>query len=136
MGQQQLLLLVMGIIIVGLAVMAGLAMGQATLKQNAVDNLVDRNLTIATEAVFWKQKRDPFYGGNASYAGLEHDGMQKLFLGERTVSGFFKITRATQDELEITAVSLTYPELGVRTYVNKYDITETKIARDGSITAE
>lgn len=136
MGQQQLLLLVMGIIIVGFAVMAAFAMGESTLRQSIVDSLVDRNLTIATEAVFWKQKRDPFSGGNASYAGLETDGMQKLFLGERTVTGYFKITRATVDELEITAVSLEYPELGVRTSVAGYEITKTDIAHDGSIAVE
>ena len=136
MGQQQLLLLVLGIIIVGFAVMAAFAMGQSTLKQTVVDSLVDRNLTIATEAVFWKQKRDPFNGGNASYAGLEHDGMQKLFLGEETVTGFFKITRATQNQLEITAISLEFPELGVRTYVEDYEITRTDIARDGSINVD
>ncbi len=136
MGQQQLLLLVMGIIIVGFAVMAAFAMGESTLRQSIVDSLVDRNLTIATEAVFWKQKRDPFSGGNASYAGLETDGMQKLFLGERTVTGYFKITRATVDELEITAVSLEYPELGVRTSVEGYEITKTDIAHDGSIAVE
>ncbi len=136
MGQQQLLLLVMGIIIVGFAVIAGYAMGQSTMRQTAVDNLVDRNLTIATEAAFWKQKRDPFNGGNASYAGLATDGMQKLFLGETTVTGYFKITRATTDELEVTAVSLRYPEIGVQTFVEGYEIVETVIAHDGTIQAE
>lgn len=136
MGQQQLLLLVLGIVIVGFAVIAGFAMAQSTMRQTAVDNLVDRNLSIATDAVFWKQKRAPFNGGNASYAGLEVDGMQKLFLGETTVAGYFKITRATQNQLEITAVSLRYPELGVRTYVENYEIVDTDIAYDGTITAE
>jgi hypothetical protein len=133
MGQQQLLLLVMGVIIVGFAVIAGFAMGQSTMRQAAVDNLVDRNLTIATEAAFWKQKRDPFNGGNASYAGLATDGMQKLFLGETTVVGYFKITRATPNELEVTAVSIRYPEIGVQTFVEGYEIIETVIAHDGSI---
>lgn len=133
MGQQQLLLLVLGIVIVGFAVMAAFAMGSSTLRQSAADNLVDRNLTIATEAVFWKQKRDPYSGGNASYAGLATDGMQKLFLGEETVMGYFKITTATDNELEITAISLRYPELGVRTFVEGYEILSTDVAYDGSI---
>lgn len=136
MGQQQLLLLVMGIVIVGIAVMAAFTMGESTLRQSAVDNLIDRNLTIATEAVFWKQKRDPFSGGNASYEGLATDGMQKLFLGEETVMGFFKITTATTDALEITAISLRYPELGVRTFVEGYEIVTTDVAYDGSIQTE
>jgi hypothetical protein len=136
MGQQQLLLLVMGVIIVGFAVIAGLAMASSTLRQSAVDSLVDRNISIATDAVFWKQKRDPFNGGNASYEGLATDGMQKLFLGETTISGFFKITLATENELEITAVSLRYPEIGVRTRIQGYEIVESEIASDGSIQAE
>lgn len=136
MGQQQLLLLVMGIVIVGFAVVAGFAMGKATLRQSTVDNLVERNLTIATDAVYWKTKRDPFNGGNASYAGLATDGMQKLFLGEETHMGFFKITAATEEDLQITAVSLRYPEIGVRTFVEKYEIVNTVIAHDGSIKAE
>jgi hypothetical protein len=136
MGQQQLLLLVMGVIIVGFAVIAGFAMGSSTLRQSAVDSLVDRNISIATDAVFWKQKRDPFNGGNASYEGLATDGMQKLFLGETTISGFFKITLATENELEITAVSLRYPEIGVRTRIQGYEIVESEIASDGSIQAE
>lgn len=135
MGQQQLLLLVMGIVIVGFAVMAAFAMGESTLRQSAADSLVDRNLAIATEAVFWKQKRDPYSGGNASYEGLATDGMQKLFLGEETISGYFQITSATENELEITAVSLRYPELGARTFVEGYEIVTTEIAYDGSITA-
>jgi hypothetical protein len=136
MGQQQLLLLVMGVIIVGFAVIAGFAMASSTLRQSAVDSLVDRNISIATDAVFWKQKRDPFNGGNASYEGLATDGMQKLFLGETTISGFFKITLATENELEITAVSLRYPEIGVRTRIQGYEIVESEIASDGSIQAE
>lgn len=134
MGQQQLLLLVMGIVIVGFAIMAAFTMSETTMRQSATDNLIDRNLTIATDAVFWKQKRDPFSGGNASYAGLAVDGMQKLFLGEKTHMGEFKITNATASELEITAVSLRYPKIGVRTYVLEYEIVKTDVAYDGSIT--
>ncbi len=131
MGQQQLLLLVLGIVIVGFAVMAGFVMGENTLRQRAADNLVDRNLAIASDAVFWKQKRNPFYGGNASYAGLANDGMQKLFMGEETQTGVFKITYADDDELEITATSVKYPELVVRTYVKEYEIVKTEVSYSG-----
>lgn len=136
MGQQQLLLLVIGIVLVGVAVMAGLHAWEIKHKQSVADTLVERNLTIATDAVFWKTKRDPFSGGNARYAGLATDGMSTLFLGEMTHNGQFKITNATDNELEITAVSLEYPELGVRTLVRDYDIVSTEIAYDGSITLD
>jgi hypothetical protein len=134
MGQQQLLLLVFCIIIVAVSVIAGLFAMDEKMRQSATDTLIGRNLTIASEAVFWKTKRDPYSGGNASYAGLETDGMKKLFLGESTNDGFFRITLADDNNLEITAVSLRYPELGVRTYIYEYGIDSTVVRYDGSIT--
>src|SRR5690606_337841 len=135
MGQQQLLLLVLGIVIVGFAVMAGFVMGENTLRQRAADNLVDRNLAIASDAVFWKQKRNPFYGGNASYAGLANDGMQKLFMGEETKTGVFKITDADYVEWEVAARSVKYAELLVRTYVKEYEIVK-KVVSFGGVSEE
>ena len=136
MGQQQLLLLVVSLIVVAFAVMAGFSAAETKLRQSEADTLVSRNLAIASEAVFWKAKRDPYAGGNASYAGLATDGMQKLFLGETTLTGTFKITQATSSEVQITAVSNRYPEIGVRTYVRNYHIDSTSVAYDGSITID
>jgi hypothetical protein len=136
MGQQQLLLLVLGIVVVAFAVLAGMFAMDENMRKAAADNLVDRNLTIAMEAVYWKAKKDPYAGGNASYAGLETDGMKKLFLGEYTNDGFFRITYADDNNLQITAVSLRYPNIGVRTFVTGFSIDSTAIASDGSITAE
>ena len=134
MGQQQLLLLVIGIVIVGVAVLAGFEAMEKKLRQSAADNLIDRNLSIATNAVYWKTKRDPFSGGNAEYTRLATDGMQTLFLGETTNNGTFKITSASADELEITAVSLRYPEIGARTLVKDYRIVTTEVSYEGAIT--
>lgn len=136
MGQQQLLLLVMGVIIVGVGVMAGFTAMDEKMRQNTVDTLIDRNLTIASEAVFWKTKRDPYNGGNARYSGLAADGMQTLFLGEETHNGVFKITYADDTNLQITAVSNSYPEIGIRTFVSEYSIDSTAVRYDGTITIE
>lgn len=133
MGQQQLLLLVIGILVVAVAVMAGFYAMETHFKQSLADNLIDRNLSIATDAVFWKTKRDPFWGGNAKYTGLAADGMQTLFLGEETKIGIFKITKATDTKLEITAVAKQYPEIGVRTYITDYSIDSTVISYVGDI---
>ncbi len=133
MGQQQLLLLVIGILVVAVAIMAGFYAMETHFKQSIADNLIDRNLSIATDAVFWKTKRDPFWGGNAKYTGLMTDGMQTLFLGEETKIGIFKITNATDTNLEITAVSKQYPTIGVRTFITDYSIDSTVISYDGDI---
>lgn len=133
MGQQQLLLLVIGVVIVGFAVMAGFYAAEKTFKQSVADNLVERNLSIATDAVFWKTKTDPYSGGNARYSGLADNGMQKLFLGEETENGTFKITVATDTTLQITAVSKRYPDIGARTFVSGYSIDSTLVDYNGNI---
>ena len=136
MGQQQLLLLVFGIVIVAVAVIAGMEAFSRKMEQSAADNLVDRNLTIASEAVAWKTKRDPYNGGSASYAGLVSDGLEKLFLNPTTNNGVFAITYATVDEIHITGVSDKFPNLGARTYITGYTIDSTTVAYDGSITID
>lgn len=136
MGQQQLFLLVMGVIIVGFAVLAGFTAAETKFKQSVADTLVEHNLTIATEAVFWKTKMDPFSGGNMAYTGLDDNGLETLSLKETTTEGQFAITAATADALEITAVSLRFPDIGVRTYVSGYDITGTDVVYDGTISLD
>lgn len=63
MGQQQLLLLVLGIVIVGLAVVVGIqAFGENQKKANA-DALVNDGVRIASDAQAWKLKPAAFGGG-------------------------------------------------------------------------
>ena len=136
MGQQQLLLLVFAIVIVAVGVISGIEAFSRKMEQSAADNLVDRNLSIAAEAVAWKTKRDPYNGGNASYVGLETDGLAKLFLNETTNNGIFAITHATVDELHITGVSNSFPNLGSRTYISGYTIDSTVVTYDSSISID
>jgi hypothetical protein len=134
MGQQQLLLLVIGVVLVGFAVLAGFAAIEKHTKQDEADGLLDRTLAIATHAVYWKTKNDPFAGGDQSYANLATDGMATLALDTATVRGSFDITGAWADSVEISAVSSRYPDIGVRVTVEQYDIKRTVVAYDGSIT--
>ena len=48
--------------------------------------------------------------------------------------GKVRITSASDNELEITAVSNYYEDIGVRVKVEVIDIAESTIAYDGSIT--
>lgn len=134
MGQQQLLLLVLGVIIVGLSVVAGIQIVDKSFRQNEADMLVGRSLMIAQSAVYWKAKADPFDGGNASYTGLEEAGFRKLFLGEETETGTFKITLAKEDSLVLVSVSKRFPEVGVQINVVGEEITNTIVTYDGSTT--
>ena len=67
MGQQQLLLLVLGIVIVGLAVVVGIqAFGENQKKANS-DALVNDGVRIASDAQAWNLKPAAFGGGDGSF---------------------------------------------------------------------
>lgn len=136
MGQQQLLLLVFGIIIASVAVVVGIVAFQEKMKQSVSETLISRNLEIANSAVFWKSKMDPYNGGNASYAGLAENGMDKLFMESETHHARFEISEATKSTLVVSAQSIKYPEIGARTYINKYKIDSTIVSFVSEITVE
>ncbi len=67
MGQQQLLLLVLGIVIVGLAVVVGIqAFGENQKKANA-DAMVNDGVRLASDAQAWALKPTAFGGGNGDF---------------------------------------------------------------------
>ena len=134
MGQQQLLLLVIGVVLVGLAIVAAYPFLQRGFRQDEADGLLDRSLTIASHAVSWKSRMDPYNGGDQSYAGLATDGLNTLALDEANVRGRYAITVATADSLVVTGVSDRYPDIGVRVYVVDYDVTSSDVTFDGSVT--
>lgn len=136
MGQQQLLLLVIGVIIVGVAVIAGIQASKDAFGKSEADGIISRNLAIASNAVFWKTKMDPFDGGNARYTGLESGGLAALGMEPETELATWGITAATSNTLHITGVSKRDANLGVRTYISGYSIDSTIIRFDGTITLD
>ncbi len=136
MGQQQLLMLAIGIVIVAIAVMTGIFAFYRNMKQGDADMLVNRNLELANAAVFWKTKKDPFAGGNASYSGLGTNPFGKLFMDATTHMGTFQIKSPTSSTLTITGVSNRYPEIGARTFVTNYRIDSSRVDFGGSIELE
>lgn len=78
MGQQQLLLLVLGIVIVGLAVVVGIQAFSENQKKANADALVNDAIRIASDAQAWKLKPAAF-GGGASASNWT--GLSLLQLG-------------------------------------------------------
>ena len=109
MGQQQLLLLVLGIVIVGLAVVVGIqAFGENQKKANA-DALVNDAIRIASDAQAWKLKPEAFGGGangdddDFSSFSLQQVGYTVDESGDYTnLNGTFAIT-AVNGSLTIVA---------------------------------
>ena len=134
MGQQQLLLLVIGVVLVGIAVLGAFTALDRNYNQDEADGLLDRGLAIATHAVNWKAKMDPYSGGNQSYQGLAENGLGTLALDSSNVRGRFAITAATATTLEVTGVSDRRPGIGIRVYVRGYDVDSSAVSFDGDIT--
>jgi hypothetical protein len=68
MGQQQLLLLVLGIVIVGLAVVVGIQAFSENQKKANADALVNDAIRIASDAQAWMLKPTAFGGGGNNCA--------------------------------------------------------------------
>ncbi len=136
MGQQQLLLLVMGVIVASVAVVAGIVAFQEKMRQSEMENIISRNLEIATSAVFWKSKLDPYNGGNASYAGLATNGLAKIFMDAETHHAKYEITSATSSRLVISGNSFRYPDIGARTFITNFTIDSTNVSFNGDIVVE
>jgi len=134
MGQQQLLLLIIGVVLVGLAVVAGMTAFHEASRKDEADSLVSHTLDVATSAYYWKSKNDPFAGGDQSYERLGTDGMAQLAMQRDRMRGLFDITNAWADSIEITAVSYRYPDIGVRVILDQENIRRTTIRFDGTIT--
>lgn len=130
MGQQQLLLLVLGIVIVGLAVVAGIqAFGENNKKSNA-DAMVNDAVRIANDAQAWAMKPTAFGGGNGSLddvsfadlgyrlggnncASTEYGTVNGCYELAETEGGIDIIAKNTQHEHQVTisVVGLNYDDI-------------------------
>lgn len=87
MGQQQLLLLVLGIVIVGLAVVVGIQAFSENQKKANADALVNDAIRIASDAQAWMLKPTAFGGGgNSCAATCDWTGADFAQLGYATGS--------------------------------------------------
>lgn len=67
MGQQQLLLIVLGVILVGVAVVLGIQYFSVGAEEGAKDELVAHSLTIGANAQQWFKKPVAMGGGGGSF---------------------------------------------------------------------
>ena len=91
MGQQQLLLLVLGIVIVGIAVVAGIqAFGDGSRKADQ-DALASEALNVVGDIQAWKAKPDAFGGGTSA---VSFTGISFAALGRPTTGGRYVLTQS------------------------------------------
>ena len=70
MGQQQLLLIILGVIIVGIAIAVGLSLFSAQSIQSNKDAMINDLNNIAAQAYQYRIRPSSMAGGNGSYTGF------------------------------------------------------------------
>lgn len=70
MGQQQLLLIILGVIIVGIAIAVGLSLFSAQSIQSNKDAIINDLNNIAAQAYQFRIRPASMAGGNGSYSGF------------------------------------------------------------------
>ncbi|MBT8400589.1 MAG: hypothetical protein KJO98_08940 [Rhodothermia bacterium] len=147
MGQQQLILLVLATIIVGLAIVVGIrAFNENNIKSNA-DAMLQDAVRMANDAQAWKQKPAPFGGQAATQpaaAAVREDftGLTLPLIGYQSavgenctgtagysnLNGCFRLTSATNTEATFHGENL---KLQNDVYVRVCGLSDTEV--NGSI---
>ncbi len=146
MGQQQLLLLVLGIVIVGLAVVVGIqAFNENQRKANA-DALVSDAIRIGSDIQAWKLKPKAFGGGAeaTNWTGITFDQLG-YETGDQTyntptatsseyenLNGIFALASQTSSTMTITGTSY---ETGTSTQLNQVVLSLSGTTPAGMSTA-
>lgn len=134
MGQQQILLLVLGTVIVGLAIFVGVQTFTDGVRHNAADNLMNSTVVLAQEAVAWRGRSHVQGGGENSYAGLSDATVRVLGVDSTDTIGTYAFDAVSPSSVTLVGVSHRHPDIGVRVTVTNTEITDTQLRFDGSIT--
>ena len=100
MGQQQLLLIILGVIIVGIAIAVGLQLFQSGSIGANSDGVINDVMNIAAHADQYRIRPEAMGGGGGDFTGYQLP--QRM---ENTGNGTYSITSATADEVTIVGES-------------------------------
>lgn len=106
MGQQQLLLLALSTIIVGLAIVMGINMFGENAAQSNLDAVTNDVLAIAARAQGWYRKPASMGGGGRSFAGLSATPDAELNFPTTTENGSYAIDGSGGTTLIITGTGV------------------------------
>lgn len=101
MGQQQLLLLVLAAVIVGISVVVGFNMFSSSAVQSNQDAIVQHVMTIGAKAQEWYRKPAAMGGGGQSFTGLT---LAALNVSPSNVDADTLFIAPTATDVTVTAV--------------------------------
>ncbi len=129
MGTQQLLLIVLGVIIVGIAVVVGINIFGTNAEQANKDAITQDCLRLASAAQGFYRKPTMLGGGNNSFNGITLEDCGMAADGSN-VNGTYTVTGAA-DAFSVTGVSATDATKSVTVNVDMTQTTdETRVTVD------
>lgn len=102
MGQQQLLLIVLGVILVGVAVVLGIQYFSVGAEEGAKDEIVAHCMTIGANAQQWFKKPVAMGGGGLTFAGFETHFTNNLLNLQASTNGVYTTGAGTAANIVIT----------------------------------
>ena len=131
MGQQQLLLIVLGTIIVGIAVAVGINMMGNAQEQANLDAVRQDLLTIASSAQGYFAKPTMMAGGGNSFAGIELNDISfpaDSIVGDDAYNqnAVYTLGTATDSTVTISAVPTSDDDITITALIEKGDMTLTQ----------
>lgn len=99
MGQQQLLLIVLGVIIVGIAVVTGIIVFQSNAIENKRDVVISESVNLAHMAITYYKKMRLYGGGQNSFTGWKIPEELKI-----TNNGSYEVESLDSSEVRITGI--------------------------------
>jgi len=103
MGQQQLLLIVVGVIIVGIAVAVGINMFTESAAQANFDAITSDMIRIASNAQQWYMKPSSMGGGGRTFTGMT---FSKVGCNPGNGNGTYAFENIQQDQFDIRGIGV------------------------------
>jgi hypothetical protein len=107
MGQQQLLLLILSAVIVGVAIVMGINMFAENAGQANQDAVLQDVLTIASRAQAWYRRPVQLGGGGRTYVGMT---LTDLNFDAANSNGTYAVSGGTATTVTITGVGTENPD--------------------------
>jgi hypothetical protein len=113
MGQQQLLLIILGVIIVGIAIAVGLSLFSAQSVQSNKDAIINDLNNIAAQAYQFRIRPTSMAGGGGTYVGFSIPSKMAT-----NANGSYSASGATATAVTITATSASSPSNTIQATVD------------------
>ena len=98
MGQQQILLIVLGLVVIAIAVAVGMSLFRAHAISSKRDILTNETIDMAAQAISYYKRTREFGGGGKSFIGWEIPAQV-----QNTVNGSYVISEISNNEVVIIA---------------------------------